>query len=157
VGLVTLAAKLPDPPASIAQVEVTRSAGHHSVVLSEVRSWKKRALDPDVNAHRLQPSTELEPALVPGSGTVVWYVGHDLGELDHPGDTVRTWSLLLQVDGADVHALWYEDHREIPRTFAMGAGSAVAGQHPGVLAVELSLTDADYQDPVTVKATIRRP
>ncbi len=127
------------------------------VVLSEVQTFKDRALDPDVNAHREQPSTTLSPALVKGKGTVVWFVGRDLGEHDNPGDTVRTWSLLLQVDGANAKALWYEDHMEVPRTYATGAGTAKPGKHPGVLEVELALTDADYSDPVTVKATIRKP
>jgi len=157
VSLVTLGAKLPDPPPSVAHVDVTRAAGTHHVVLSEVRSWKNKALDPNVDAHRLQPSTELQPALVSGAGTVVWFVGHDLGHLQQPGDTFRTWSLLLQVDGEEARALWYEDHKEIPRTFATGSGTVTADGHPQVVTVTLALTDAEYADPVTVKALIHRP
>ncbi len=155
MSTLSLAAKLPDPPPSVASVEVTRAAGSHTVVLYGVQSWSNKALDPDVNAHREQPSTTLTPALVKGDGTVTWLVGHDLGTLNQPGDTVRTWSLLLQVDGADAKALWYEDHQEVPRTYAVGAGKAKPGEHPGVLEIELSLKDADYGDPVTLKGTIR--
>ena len=155
VTLLSLGAKLPDPPPSIASVEVSRQSVTHTIVLSEVQTWANKGLDPDVNAHREQPSTDLHPALVKGDGSVVWFVGHDLGQLENPGDTVRTWSLLLEVNGGEAKALWYEDHKEIPHTFAMGAGKAKPGKHPGVLEIELALTDADYSDPVTLKATVR--
>jgi hypothetical protein len=153
----SLAAKLPEPPPSIASVVVSRGGQSHTVILYEVQTFKNKALDPDVNAHREQPSTALSPALTKGDGTVTWYVGHDLGTREHAGDTVRTWSLLLHVHGTEAKALWYEDHQEVPHTFAMGAGSAEAGELPGILIVDLSLKDADYGDPLSVRATLRIP
>lgn len=154
------AATLPDPPVSVARLTVERQGVSHTVVLSEVRTWQNRVLDGDVTAHIVQPSTALAPVVHRGEGTVVWLLGHDLGTHDTLGDTLITYSLLLELaprPSGHLRALWYEDHQELPRTFAMGAGPALPGPMKGLVQLDLTLTDADYGDEVHITGSLRRP
>ncbi len=143
------AAKLPPAPDSIAQVEVKKASSTQNLVLTEVKTFEGKVLSTDANAHQEQPSTNLVPALEKGEGTVIWLIGYDLGELNEPGDTRNTYSLLLELhEGGRAKALWYEDHMEVPHSFFMGEGAVLPGAREGVMTFTLKVLDVEYGDEV---------
>ncbi len=138
---------------------MTRGDRAVSVVLHEVATHHNRRLDGSPENHREQPSTQLEPALVVGEGSVIALVGYDIAGLNELGDTLVTYGLLIELSpagGETLRAIWYEDRMEVPHTLAMGAGPVRLGQRNGIIHFDLELTDADYGDEVKVSGTLGR-
>lgn len=156
------AAELPAPPASVATVDVQPAEGPgYTVTLTELRTWRGKRLAAEPGAHLTQPATALSPALVSGTGEVVWLVGYALTQREAPGDTLRTYSLLLELapnpEPGVVRAVWFEDRGEVPRDLYAGFGRVEKGAIPGVLRVELPLQHLEYGDTLTVTGLVRRP
>ena len=114
--------------------------GGEPVVLVSTRSWEDRAVDPVATKQQDAITTAFTPALVPEKGTTTWLlVGHRLHEHDEPGDTLVTYSILLEIDRAGaVAGWWHEDHMEVPTSLWRVTGTltgrslalALAGEDP---------------------------
>lgn len=95
------------------------------VVLVGVEAWANRGVDPRAAAQQDPISTTFTPATVVEKGSTSWLLkGYRLTTHDAPGDTVLTYSLLLEVDGAGgVTGWWHEDHMEVPTSLWKVSGT----------------------------------
>ena len=86
------------------------------VVLVGVETWTNRGVDPRPASQQDPISTAFTPATVVEKGSTSWLLkGYRLTTHDAPGDTVITYSLLLELDAAGaVTGWWHEDHMEVP-------------------------------------------
>lgn len=151
------AVTLPAPPALLADLTVQAEGQPVSMQLRSVETWQGRVLDEDVSAHRDPTSTQLRPSLTKGEATVHWLVGYRLSAHDHPGDTLVTCALLLQVSepSQPLRALWYEDHQEVPTTLFIGGGKLSPGVQGGAAKVDLRVKEVDYGDELAISGLIR--
>ena len=110
-------------------IVVSADVGGHTVVLAERRAWADRGVDGRAAVQQDPITTELTPKVVPEKGSTTWLLtGYRLTEHDAPGDTLVTYSFLLEIDAAGaVSGWWYEDHMEVPRSLWKVDG-ALAGR-----------------------------
>lgn len=110
--------------------------GKEPVVLVSTQSWADRAADPRAKKQQNAISTAFTPSVVPEKGATTWLlVGHRLQEHDEPGDTLVTYSLLLEIDRAGAIAgWWHEDHMEVPTSLWRVTGTLTG--HTLALALE---------------------
>lgn len=146
-------AKGPPMPDVLAAVTVASSDGEDQVSLTLHKAFKNRVLGEP--ARHLDPvSTQLEPRPVAGAGTVYWLVGHGLEDHDSPGDTVVTYSLLLEVQEASgsVRALWWENHMEVPTSLFSGEGELLV--HGDGAHLELKMTHTEHGDALALSGAL---
>lgn len=128
-----------DPPAAVADlsVAVTEEGAEREpfdVVLTLTRRWEDAAF----TAPLQDPvTTRLEPAVEPRPGTTArWFTGYRLSAHEEAGDTLVTYSLLVEGGAApEVRGWWHEDHQEVPTTLWTASGTWTGG------AIELTLTE----------------
>ena len=121
------------------------------VVLVSKQVWEDRGADPRPKKQQDAITTAFTPSVVPEKGATTWLlVGHRLHEHDEPGDTLVTYSLLLEIDrtGA-VAGWWHEDHMEVPTSLWKVTGTLEG--HKLTLSLE-------GDEPKTIQALLyRRP
>ncbi len=149
-----LAAKLPDPPAGVAELTKTDDSGSVTVQLRLDRCWadQKIAGDGDPAVQRDPIHTGLTPTLTASKGTeTCLWTGYRPGTHEAAGDTLLSYALLIEQppDGV-VHAFWYEDHQEVPRTLYAGQGSVEGRQ------LRLQLLDVDNGPSAKLEGLMRR-
>ncbi|MDP2305550.1 MAG: hypothetical protein Q8P18_05950 [Pseudomonadota bacterium] len=124
-------------------IVVQADLGGEPVVLVSTQSWEDRASDPRAKKQQDAVTTAFTPTLVPAKGTTSWLlVGHRLHEHDEPGDTLVTYTLLLEIDRTGAIAgWWHEDHMEVPTSLWRVSGTlaghtlalSLAGQPPAAV------------------------
>ncbi|MBN2798842.1 MAG: hypothetical protein JXX28_06800 [Deltaproteobacteria bacterium] len=153
------AASLPPTPSHLAEVRVeTEGRPAESVSLQVVKRWSDKAIVQDTTVQRDEVSTALTPALTAGDSAVVWLVGYGLSAHENAGDTVVTYSLLLQLPStpdALATAVWFVDRQEVPTSLFIGGGRVIAGQHGGAAALDLKVKDVDYGDVLSLTGLLR--
>lgn len=145
-----------DPPAAVAQLTASSDDGRVEVVLDGTRQ-RSRSLLRDPAAHRDPITTALDPKLAKGEADVLTLTGYRLSRLNEPGDVLVTYVLVLEVPRAGagpVHALWWENHQEVPTRLWTGEGTLEAVPN-GASKLELQLTDADHGDALAVSGLVR--
>lgn len=149
-----LAARLPAPPPAIAEVTLSDPTGSVTVQLRRVDCWSDRALAEDgaPAAHQDPLHTGLVPKLEKRKGTTTClWTGYRPGTHEAPGDTLLTYALLVAQTGTALSGLWYEDHREVPRTYYRAVGAQLG------TALSLALTDPDGGPPATLSGVVATP
>ncbi|RME27590.1 MAG: hypothetical protein D6798_04235 [Deltaproteobacteria bacterium] len=146
---------MPAPPAGVAEVTKTDEGGGVTVQLRLERCWAHRRIagDGDPSVQRDPVHTGLTPTLEAslGTETCLW-TGYRPGTHEQAGDTLLTYALLIEHPPAGpLHAFWYEDHQEVPRTLYAGQGSLDGHQ------LRLQLVDVDGGPPATLEGLVRRP
>lgn len=125
------------------------------VVLTLVESWDNRAF---VEAAELRDpiSTMLRPRTLKARGSESWWLqGWRLSRHEEAGDTVVTYSLLLQAQDGAWSGYWYEDRMQVPTTMW-----TVTGRQEGT---RLSLSLTELTEPglpstgATVEGSLRLP
>jgi len=150
---------LPSPPDAVAELTAALHTRPVEVVLTDAVQWPESSLVPEVEAHRDPVTTLLRPGLEDGPGEVLRLIGHRLSKHDEPGDTLVTYSLVLQLPAAGkgkVIALWHEDHQEMPTSLFLGGGTLEPGRGLGASRLDLRLQDVDGDDQLTVSGLLRR-
>ena len=100
----------------VVQAEIQHPAGALPVVLVESKAWADRGVDPRAKAQQDPITTAFTPTVVPEKGANTWLLtGYRLHAHDEPGDTLVTYTLLLEIDAdGAIEGWWHEDHMEVP-------------------------------------------
>lgn len=121
-------------------IVVQADLGTEPVVLVSTRSWEDRGADPRAKKQQDPVTTAFTPSVVPEKGATTWLlVGHRLHAHDQPGDTLTTYTLLLEIGRAgEVAGWWHEDHMEVPTSLWRVTGTLTGH----TLALALTAGDA---------------
>ncbi|MCK6503203.1 hypothetical protein L6R53_07370 [Myxococcota bacterium] len=150
--LLLLAARLPDPPAAVAELLLADADGQVLVQLRQERCWRDRALPAPLETLQdpLHTGLRLELARAPGARTCLW-TGYRPSAHEAEGDTLVRYQLLLEQREEVVEGVWVEDHEEVPRRWW-----TATGQHQGAR-LELSLRSWEDQGAATLRGVVATP
>lgn len=141
------------PPEVLAELDIQTSAHAARVTLQLASRHPGHVFVQDLGQWTDRITTLLTPALSPGDGEVVRLVGYLLTRHESPGDTVVTWTLVVQTGGAELRAILHEDRQELPTTLYVGGGRLVPLGSSS--RVELRLRDPVDGGEVSVDGLVR--